>query len=218
VAEELSRRDDPRSAELARRLLTAAGEEAEMSIQDVNDAAGDAMAGIRRVEELLAELRTLSGGCPTSPAERVDVALLLGAWAQEALLRRPVRVETASPVWARVGCDDLESSLERILAFLSEAAPMRQREPPEPVVIRAGYEAGCPVVQLEDRLLELSEARRAELFDPHIQADSRDGRTMRLNLHLALAWWLLRRMDADLTVSSGDSGGSVFRLVLPVAD
>jgi K+-sensing histidine kinase KdpD len=89
---------------------------------------------------------------------------------------------------------------------------------PVPVVIHAGYEAGRPVMQLEDPLLSLSEARRAEIFDPHIQADSQKGHTMRLNFGLAMAWRLLRRMGADLTVLPGASGGSVFRLVLPAAE
>jgi K+-sensing histidine kinase KdpD len=87
-----------------------------------------------------------------------------------------------------------------------------------PVRIRAGYAAGSPFIQLEDPLFALSKARRAELFDPRIQADSRSGHTMRLNFGLALAWRLLRRMGADLTVSQGASGGSIFRLMLPVAE
>jgi signal transduction histidine kinase len=216
VAEELSRREDPRSAELAQRLLTAAGQETKASIQDAEDAAGDAMDGMRRVEALLTELRALSGGGPVSPAERVDVVELLGAWTREGLLSRPLRVAAAAPVFAQVGRDDLESSLGRILTFLCESSPTAT--PPVPLVIRASYEAGRPVMLLEDPLLELTEVRRAEIFDPHIHADARGGHTMRLDFGLAMAWRLLRRMGADLTVSAGTSGGSAFRLALPAAE
>ncbi|WP_224249205.1 response regulator [Hyalangium gracile] len=218
VAAELSRRDDPSLAELARKLLTAAGQQAEASIQDTEEAAGDAMEGMRRVEALLTELRALSGGSPVAPVERVDVVPLLATWMREGLLSRPLQVEAAAPVFARVGRDDLESSLGRILAFLCETTPPKPGTAPVPLAIRASYEAGRPVIRLEDPLLGLSEARRAEIFDPHIQVDSRAGHTMRLNFGLALAWRLLRRMGADLSVVPGTSGGSVFRLVLPAAE
>jgi DNA-binding response OmpR family regulator len=218
VAEALSGHADPRLAALADKLLTASGPETEVSIQDAQDAADDAMDGMRRVESLLTELRALSGGSPLAPTERVEVVELLGPWTRESLLSRPVKVEAPAPVFARVGREDLEASLGRILTFLCEATPAKAGAVPVPVVIRAGYEAGRPVLRLEDPLLALSEARRAEIFDPHIQADARRGDTMRLNIGLAMAWRLLRRMGADLTVSPGTSGGSVFRLVLLAAE
>ncbi len=219
VASELSRRgDDPALLEMADRLRTAAGHETEASIQDVEESAVDAMEGIRRVEGLLEELRTLSGGSPVSPAERVDVVRLLDAYTREGFLSRPIQLQASVPVYARVGLEDLESSLGRILAFLCEATPSPDGKPLTPVRIHAGYDAGRPFIQMEDPLFELSEERRAEIFDPHIQADARSGHTMRLNFGLALAWRLLRRMGADLTVAPGVPAGSVFRLVLPVAE
>ncbi|MBN1203416.1 MAG: response regulator [Myxococcaceae bacterium] len=217
VAEELSRREEPRLVELSQRLLTVAGKETEASLQDVEEAAGEAREGIRRVEELLAELRTLSGGSPTSPMKRVDVAQLLGPWTREGLLARPIQVEASAPVFAQVASEDLQSSLARILTFLCEATPGQVGAPPAPLVIRARHEAGRPLILLEDPLLQLSEERRAEIFDPRIQADARSD-TLRLNFGLALAWRLLRRMGADLNVTPGASGGSVFRLLLPAAD
>jgi DNA-binding response OmpR family regulator len=218
VAEELSKREDPRLAELARKLLTAAGQETEVSIQDAQDASDEAMDGMRRVETLLTELRALSGSSPILPTERVEVVELLDRWMHEGLLSRPFRVEAPAPVFARVGRDDLDASLGRILAFLCEAVPPSPGVLPVPVVIHAGHEAGRPVIRLEDPSLALSEERRAEIFDPHIEADSRRGHTMRLNFGLAMAWRLLRRMGADLTVSPDATGGSVFRLVLPAAE
>lgn len=218
AAGELSRRGDPALLELADRLRVAAGHETEASIQDVEDSAVDAMEGIRRVEGLLGELRTLSGGSPVSPAERVDVVRLLDAYTREGFLSRPIQLEVSTPVYARVSLEDLESSLGRILAFLCEATPAPSGQPLMPVKIHAGYDAGRPFIQMEDPLFELSEERRAEIFDPHIQADARSGHTMRLNFGLALAWRLLRRMGADLTVAPGVPAGSIFRLVLPVAE
>lgn len=217
VASELVKREDPRLAELAWKLLNAAGEDTAMSLQDAQDAADDAMEGVRRVETLLSELRALSGGGPRSPAERVDVVQLLGRWVREGVMSRPIQVEAPVPVFARVGRDDLEASLGRILTYLCEATPPKPGALPVPLMIRAGYDGGRPVMLLEDPLLALSEARRAEIFDPHIQADFRKGHTMRLNFGLAMAWRLLSRMGADLTVSPGLSGGSVFRLALPAA-
>jgi signal transduction histidine kinase len=214
VASALQQRGDPELAELARKLLTAAGPETESCIQDAQEAAGDALEGIRRVEELLNVLRALSGSGPTAPCERLDVALLLGAWSSKAALPRPVQLDVAAPVHANICRGDLEQSLGRILHFLCEATPARA-EGERPLLLRAGHEAGRPCIWIEDPLLELSEARRAEIFDPRIQADSHGGRTMRLNLSLALAWRLLRGMGADLGVSQGGSGGSVFRLALP---
>src|SRR5690606_3470387 len=137
-------------------------------------------------------------GSPVSPAERVDVVRLLDAYTREGSLSRPIHLEVSAPVFARVGLEDLESSVGRILAFLCQATPLPEGQPPAPVKIRAGYDAGRPFIQLEDPLFELSEERRAAIFDPHIQADSRSGHTMRLNFGLALAWRLLRRMGADL--------------------
>jgi CheY-like chemotaxis protein len=217
VASALEQRGDPQLSALAQRLLAAAGAEAASSIQDAQEAAGDAIDGIRRVEELLNELRALSGAGPTAPSERVDVVPLLGTWAGEGALPRPVQLEAGAPVYANVRRGDLEASLSRVLGFLCEATPPRQEEE-RALLIRAGHEAGRPCIWIEDPRLELSDARRAEIFDPRIQADARGGRTMRLNVGLALAWRLLRRMGADLSVSQGNSGGSVFRLLLSAAD
>lgn len=217
VAEELARKEDPRSQELAHKLLTAAGHETEASIQDVEESAVDAMDGIRRVERLLEELRALSGGSPVSPAARVDIAELLDRQAREGNLSRPLQVESSGPVLAWVGLQDFTASLKRILSFLCEASPQPEGQPPVPLRILAGYEDGRAFIQLEDPLLALSEARHAEIFDPRIQADSSSGDTLRLNFGLALAWRLLRRMGADLTASPGPSGGSIFRLVVPAA-
>ncbi len=217
VASALQQRGEPQLAELARQLLTAAGPDTEASVQDAQEAASDAIDGIRRVEVLLTELRALSGSGPTAPAERVDVARLLRAWSGEGVLSRPVQLDMAPHVHANIGRVDLEESLGRILRFLCEATPARSQGE-RPLMLRAGHEAGRPCIWIEDPLLELSEARRAEIFDPRLQADSKSGRTMRLNLGLALAWRLLRRMGADLAVSQGSSGGSVFRLLLPAAE
>jgi DNA-binding response OmpR family regulator len=217
VAAELQERKEPALAQLARRLLGAAGTDTEACIQDAQEAAVDAIDGIRRVEELLNELRALSDAGPTAPAEGVDVVRLLSAWAGEDVLPRPVQLEVRGPVHARANRDDLEASLVRILHFVCEATPAREHGE-HTVKLRAGYEAGHPCIWIEDPLLELTEARRAEIFDPRIQADPRSGKTMRLNLALALAWRVLHRMGADLTLSPGSEGGSVFRLQLPAAE
>jgi DNA-binding response OmpR family regulator/signal transduction histidine kinase len=217
VAAELQERGDPALAQLARRLLGAAGTDTEACIQDAQEAAVDAIDGIRRVEELLNELRALSDAGPTAPAERVDVGRLLGAWAGEDVLPRPVLLEVPGPVHARASRDDLEASLVRILHFVCEATPA-PRHGDRALRLRAGYEAGFACIWVEDPLLELTEALRAEIFDPRIQADARGGKTMRLNLGLALAWRVLHRMGADLTISQGSSGGSVFQLQLPAAE
>ena len=217
VADELVLRQDSHSVELASRLLGVAGERTQTTLQDAQDAAGDAMEGIRRVELLLTELRTLSGGSPAAPTERVDVAQLLTSWTREGLLTRPLKVEAPVPIFAQVGRDDLDTSLGRILTFLCEASPPKPGMPLVPLRVLAGYDGGRPIIHLEDPLLTLTDARRAELFDPRIEADSQSGLTLRLNFSLALAWRLLRRMGADLTVSPRTPGGSVLRLVLPAS-
>ncbi|HEX8705585.1 MAG TPA: response regulator [Myxococcaceae bacterium] len=216
VAAELQERRDPALAQLARRLLNAAGTDTELCIQDAQEAAVDAVDGIRRVEELLNELRALSDSGPASPSERVDVVRLLNSWVGEDVLPRPVRLEVPGPVHARANRDELEASLVRILHFMCEASPALPHGEGA-LRLRAGYEAGHACIWIEDPLLELTEARRAEIFDPRIQADSRGGKTMRLNLGLALAWRVLHRMGADLSISQGSAGGSIFRLQLPAA-
>jgi CheY-like chemotaxis protein len=216
VAEALQAWGDPALAQLGRRLLNAAGTDTETCIQDAQEAAVDGIDGIRRVEELLNELRALSDSGPTTPVERVEVGRLLSPWAGEDALPRPVRLEVPTPVYATVSRDELEASLLRVLHFVCEATPASENAA-HPLHIRAGYEAGHACIWVEDPVLELSESRRAEIFEPRIQADSRGGQTMRLNLALALAWRVLRRMGADLSLSPGSAGGSVFRLKLPAA-
>jgi CheY-like chemotaxis protein len=217
VAHELASRGEPRLVELARRLLAVTGSEAQAVIQDSADAAEDAVDGIRRVEGLLSELRTLSGDCPVAQFERLDVTPLLRVWTEKEHLPRPIRVEAPSAVFAHVGRKELEGSLARLVTFLCEMPLERPGASREPVILRAGHDKDRPVIWLEDPLLVLSEERRSDIFDARIQEDSHGGRTMRLNLSLALAYQILRRMGADLAVLPAASGGSVFRLLLPVA-
>ncbi|EAU63973.1 response regulator [Stigmatella aurantiaca] len=217
VAHELASRGEPRLMELARRLLAVTGSEAQAAIQDSADAAEDAVDGIRRVEGLLSELRTLSGDCPVAPAEHLDVTPLLCTWQEKGQLARPIRVEAPNAVFAHVGRQELESSLMRLVTFLCDIPLERPGASQEAVVLRADYDKNRPVIWLEDPLLVLTEERRSDIFDARIQEDSHGGRTMRLNLSLALAYQVLRRMGADLAVLPAASGGSVFRLLLPAS-
>ncbi|MBI3178367.1 MAG: sensor histidine kinase, partial [Deltaproteobacteria bacterium] len=75
---------------------------------------------------------------------------------------------------------------------------------------------GHPVVVLDDRELQLSPEARLRLFDPRVEVDQ--GRTMRLDISLALAHQLLSRNGARVTVESDEGGGTRCSIMLPSAE
>jgi two-component system, OmpR family, sensor histidine kinase RstB len=84
-----------------------------------------------------------------------------------------------------------------------------------PLRLRVWVEADHPVLEIAADGLRLSPEDRARLFEPRIDVDCRHGRSMRLDLGLALAHHLLSRNGARVWVESDGETGVRFRVALP---
>jgi signal transduction histidine kinase len=175
---------------------------------------------VKRIGDLVSGFRQLSRPGRPGPRERIDVNQLvrdcLASLASDANERPPVLTLSSEPCEALVCADDLRTSLLSLLAYL--------RGPGRPPatngdVLRVGSELveGRACVIVHDPLLRLSADERRRLFDPRVEIDTSAGRTMRLNLALPLAYQLLRRNGAEITLSGEHDRGFAFRVVLPPA-
>jgi hypothetical protein len=62
-----------------------------------------------------------------------------------------------------------------------------------------------------NRDLVLTEEEQRRIFDPRVELDS-GGRTMRLNISLALTYQMLRRNDAEVSTQFEPGHGILFRV------
>ncbi len=206
---------DPDAMTFATRM-TSAG----LMFHDIQEVISESMEGVRRIGELVAGFRQLAA--PPNPAEAETVILWQVVEGCERfasgagqLRHRVLELHGDRALRASLSQEDLRSAVLNILSYL--AAPVRESPELEfvPVQVRVEANDGVPALAIVDAKLELSSEARARILDPRIALDPVDGRRMRLDLGLALAFQLLRRNGAELRVESAPTGGTAFRLLLP---
>jgi CheY-like chemotaxis protein len=199
-------------------LSTAGGSEerTEHLIQEIVEVIDETLEGVKRIAELVAGFARLAESKGEVSPERVDVNEVI----QECIdtLARPNEQHTgkigfeARPCMALVSREDLRSALLNLMAFL--CAPERKRVAGNGMLtLRTTSVGGTPTVILTDETLVLSEEERQRIFDPRVEVDS-GGRTMRLNIALALTYQMLRRNGAEVTTTIEDHYGITFTIRL----
>lgn len=214
----------PEAIEQARRLRAAGGDEerTESMVRDIAEVIDETLEGIRRIADLVAGFTRLAEPAEAAAPERVPVGDLvdecLAALSQtQCPERRNRAVQREVPVDCEtLACrEDLRSAVLNILAYLCSPDLAGRSEGAVHLTVRE--EAGRPLLLISDASLHLSPEERGRLFDPRVEVDTRQGRTMRLNLSLALAHQLLSRNGAQISVEGSERDGVRFLITLPAA-
>ncbi len=213
----LRQRDDSRAVALAAALL--GGEdtlEREQTISEVADIVNDMLDSAQRIADLVVGFRRLASTEESSTTQTVTLEPLL----RECLdgLKKSPRaaavpfVITLSRLQVVAVAADLRVAMSNVLAcaiehFISAKDAARGR-----IVVFGGEDEQGAFVRIAISSLYLTEAERARLFDPHVALDALETQRMRLDLRLAIAYQLLRRMSASLLVDSDEATGTTFTI------
>lgn len=204
--------------EHARDLSTVGGSEerTESLIREIVEVIDETLEGVKRIAELVAGFARLAEPKGEMAPEHIDVNEVIRECIDTLALPNKqdsckIRFE-AKPSMALISRQDLRSALLNLMAFL--CAPERKRVAGNGrITIRTTSAGGTPSVILTDETLQLSEAERSRIFDPRVEVDS-GGRTMRLNIALALTYQMLRRNGAVVTTTIEEHHGITFQILL----
>jgi C4-dicarboxylate-specific signal transduction histidine kinase len=208
----------PENRQLGTRLLNVCSggeEEMDYQIDDSQQVLKECLDGVNRIANLVAGFQSLADTRHTSQPQDVDVEAVISECTradsgESAALPRPVQCDFERAPLARAVPQDLKTALSNLIDYLQTSRP----DSTQPICIQVKSEAGRPCILVTDPTLQLSEEERLRIFDPRIDVNIRQGRTMRMNIGLAVTQQILLRNDAELTVSSRASGGSTFQVLL----
>ncbi len=216
AAQYLRGQGTPVAQEYARGLSAAGGSEerTESLVREIAEVIDETLDGVKRIADLIAGFAHLAKPHVLLPPERVDVSevirecvSLLPGHAEQRF--HEIHIES-QPSMALIAREDLRSTLLNLMSFMG--APGRKHVPrASTLLIRSASEGGQPVLTLTDETLVLSEEERRRIFDPRLEVD-RNGRTMRLNLALALTYQILRRSGAEVATLVERDRGLTFRI------
>jgi CheY-like chemotaxis protein len=209
--------DGPEIRQLGNRLLNVCGggeEEMDYQTDDAQQVLRECVDGVSRIANLVAGFQSLAQTHHTGQPQDVDVEGVV----EECTRTDPEKPGTPRPILhefekaplARAVPQDIQTALSNLIDYLQTCRPNSTK----PITIRVKSEAERPCILVTDPSLQLSEEERLRIFDPRIDVNIRHGRTMRMNIGLAVAQQILLRNDAELTVRSRALGGSIFQVLL----
>lgn len=203
--------------EHARRIAEAHTREprGDKLVHDITEVIDETLDGVQRITSLVKGFALLSATGDKTPAESVELRQVVAECLAE--LPREVALEPSGAAAEAPSCpvlvvrEDLRAALFNLLGYV--CAPERERAPEGPAPrVRVGRVDGRPTILLLDETLLLSAEDRRRLFDPRVEVHSvapHLGRTMRLNLALALAYQMLQRNGADISTGADGPGLSL---------
>jgi CheY-like chemotaxis protein len=175
--------------------------------EEVNMLIDETSSGIARIAELVAGFGRLASPSPVRPPARVEAVPL----ARDLAVGHEADFRAHSDVLAFVDPATLRSGVEAILAFFRRQTKDRTK----PIRVEVGTLDHRPAITISDDSLVLTQGERMRMFDPRVDVDTRSGRTMRLDLDLAVAYQALRSNGVDVQVSGSDERGVRIDLLLP---
>ncbi|MDC0710588.1 response regulator [Stigmatella sp. ncwal1] len=207
----------PESQAFADMLLTPAGTQGrtESLIREIDEVVTDTLDGVKRIAELVSGFARLAEPQTSASPEPVDVNDIV----QECLETLPE--ESGPDAWevhfhptsclALIAREDLKFALLHMMTFLRAPTGGQARQACT-LVLQTGTSEGQPWLEILNRDLLLTEEERRRIFDPRVELDS-GGRTMRLNIALALTYQMLRRNDAEVSTMLEQEQGVLFRVL-----
>jgi|CXWL01.1.fsa_nt_gi CheY-like chemotaxis protein/signal transduction histidine kinase len=214
-------RQQPNAASqaIATRISAVNGdaEGTEELVRDVGQVIDDALAGVKRIGELVSGFTRLGEPQTAAKLETIDVAEVMketlsdieGWGARHGVME----LEGTGPFLAMVARKDLSNAVRNLLNFTCAQERVRAGAEVAPSVL-LGMQGGCPFVQILDENLVMSEEDKRRVFDPRVEIDTSKARTMRLNLGLALSYQMLRRNGAEIVTDFKRQRGLLVRIVL----
>lgn len=211
---------DPHAHEFGQGLLGKGMERTEQTVREIAECIDDSLEGVRRLADLVTGFTSLANVQEHVAAERIDLCEIL---AQSVSLlgsasngRRKVQCEMQPGAVAMASRADVVAALGNIFGFLNSQG--RHPENQQPIIVHLSRSSGLSRIAISDPTIVLSPEERLKLFDPRIAVDTRHGRTMRLNIAMALAHQLLSRNGAKLEVAADEHGGLCISIVLHEVD
>jgi hypothetical protein len=113
-----------------------------------------------------------------------------------------------------VGEDDLRTAVRGVVAFL-RADDRRRPGASSAMTIHTEVRAGRPCLVVSDPDAIVSAVECRGMFDPRVRVDTRGGRTLRLDLDLALGYQHLLHGGAEISFDAGDHGLAVWFSLVP---
>lgn len=186
-------------------------------VRDVGQVIDDALAGVKRIGELVSGFTRLGEPQTAVKLETLDVVQVMNetlstieGWKER---RGVVELQGNGPMLAMVSREDLSNAVRNLLNFACARERARAGAEVAPAV-RIGLQNGSPFVEILDENLVMSEEDKRRVFDPRVEIDNSKARTMRLNLGLALSYQMLRRNGADIVTDFKQERGLSVRMVL----
>ncbi|HEY6179169.1 MAG TPA: hypothetical protein VIX73_32165 [Kofleriaceae bacterium] len=201
AADYLRSRPDPEARDHARQLFVEGSEaETEESIGGVIDTVGDMSGAVQRLATLVKGFRRLASARPVTP-EPVELDDLV---AEVASTHGGATIAGDRKLVALVPGTELRIALGGVLAFL--ASPDRKRIGSRPPTLETVVDGDRPCVVVTDPDVVVSTDECGGIFDPRVRVDTRAGRTMRLDLDLALAYQQLLLGGTQITFAHAGDG------------
>lgn len=215
----------PAAGAHARHILSVGGSEerTESVVREIAEVVDGTLDGVRRIADLVAGFQQLAEPGEAAPPERVLVSEVV----QECLAglvsmsrarygMGAVATDFGPTTAALVPRGDLRTALLNLLSFLGSPDRRRSRDG-HGLSVRTETREGCPAIVIHDSTLVLSDEERHRIFDPRVEVDETHGRTMRLNIALALSYQMLRRNGAEIQLGDDAGAGVRLRILLPPA-
>ncbi|OGQ89255.1 MAG: two-component system response regulator [Deltaproteobacteria bacterium RIFOXYA12_FULL_58_15] len=214
----------PIAGEHARGLLSIVGTRGhtEGMVHDIAEVIDDTLDGVERIADLVSGFSRLAKTSGVAPSEVIDVNDLV----KECLRAPPTESEhpirttfCANPQQCRtVACrEDVKNALLNVLDYLRTVGPGRGT-PAAGISLCVSVQEGRPCVLISDESLVIPIDERRRIFDPHVEIDTRRGRTMRMNISLALAQQMLACSGAEISVDTQNDEGVHFRIRFPAEE
>jgi DNA-binding response OmpR family regulator len=221
AAHRLGVSQNPADLQLGDRIVNVCDggtKEMDYRMDDARQIMHECLDGINRIANLVAGFSSLAKSHQVARPQDVDVAKVIEECVGTApqppgASARQMRYDFAEVPRAKVVRQDLQTALSNLLDFLRTSRPHET----QPVFIRVKTEASRPCIEITDPCLKLTECERLRIFDPRIKVNTCQGRTMRIDIGLAVAHQILQRSDAEMTVQPAKTGGTIFRIHLASA-
>ena len=202
----LRRRSDPEALVHADQLCVEERSQPETAGTMGNIAAtiDSILVGVHRIAELVVGFRRFAEGGRAAPATAIDIDRLV----RELAVEYGASSTTGPGLVAIVAGDDLQAAVRGVIAFLS-APGRRPSRAAAAMTIDTDVRASRPCIVVSAPDVHVSAVECRGIFDPRVRVDTRGGRTLRLDLDLALAYQNLLRGGAEISFDASDHGLAV---------
>ncbi len=208
---------DPKAAVLADQLLHPGGQvNTELLVRDLAEVVIDILDGTARIADLVGGFRHLSCQTDMESTGPTDMSTVIAeciASLRAESQRLDIHHVVPPGVMVQLSKDNLGAVMSSLLIYLTR--PERKRVGDSGSInLAVTHDARFIRLSVIDTTLLLTPEEIHRFFDPRIEVDTTRGRTMRLNLCLALSYQLVQRHGGQMTLRP-TTQGTQFDLVLP---